>query len=164
MPSLSTTSTRTGLAPLTSAPGLGLPLLPICTRNGLALLTSAPGLGSPLPHLPWDCTSQGRNQRCRLGPGADVASVLGSLPQIRRRRRTCRLGTRGRVTRVGAAERLHSDSASSDHGLGRPCTTGGVGSTVDVCNGQGGCAICSYFARTKGSKLGVCCVALLPTA
>jgi hypothetical protein len=37
----------TGLAPLTSALGLGH----ICAGTGLALPTSAPGLGSPRPHL-----------------------------------------------------------------------------------------------------------------
>ncbi len=58
-------STGTGLAPATSAPGLGSPMPDlhrdwarpghICTGTGLTPATSAPGLGSPRPHLHRDC-------------------------------------------------------------------------------------------------------------
>jgi hypothetical protein len=45
----------TGLAPPTSAPGLGPPLPHLRQDTGLAPPTFAPGVGSPLPHLHQDC-------------------------------------------------------------------------------------------------------------
>ena len=88
-------STGTGLAPATSAPGLGSPLphlhrnwarpCHICTGTGLTPATSGPGLGSPLPHLHRDwarpchiCTGTGPD------PPTSASGLDPSVPHLRR--------------------------------------------------------------------------------
>jgi hypothetical protein len=64
----------------------------ICAGTGLAPPTSAPGLGSPRPHLHRDCTSRTNRRRAHGAQHRDVASVklcivvpLNSRASLRRR-------------------------------------------------------------------------------
>ena len=66
---------ETGLAPPTSAPGLGAPLPHICTGTGRTPATSAPGLSSPLPHLHWDWAHP-----CHICAGTGLAPASVPLP------------------------------------------------------------------------------------